>query len=393
MFSLLRYWPFSRMANLTLVSPLAVICIFSAIVLMRGNTYIGSRMLFLGAGGGVVFYSIGRMGFGLSDAISSPRARRLVQGSISATVALATWTCAWLAIFVIPGMQYADPRRYGPSPDEAVPRTVLKQLGAELTLGGRGHIIDVRLHDVSNEALSALHGLRFVSGLNMEGLRVTDRDMAQFSDLHTLDHLNLERTGVTDECLRWLSGFSRLRTLNLSDTRITDIGLTQVTPLRNLTGLWLSGTKVSDSGMSQLGKLHELQWLHLDRTAIDDKGLRELKQLHELTELYLEQTGIRDDALVTVGSFMTLRQLDLSNTAVTDAGVVNLASLKALWNLNLTGTQITDAGLLRLDGLKGLRVLSVHATRVTASGVDAFLKSVRECRVFFGPEKYPAAGR
>ncbi len=212
-----RYRVFYRATITHVALPLAIIAIVYMIGLRTGHPAAATRVLFLGGGAIAVFSCLGAAGTWSSKAITSPAERWRVQQAIIAAVGVANWAAVLFASVVIPGMSHAEFNRpYQPSPNEVSARTALERLGADVLLDTNGRIMSVELHDVSDDALSVLSGLRFVRSVSVDGSHVTDGAMAQLSDLHMLEYLSLARTDVTDRCLHSLSEFPCLQTLNLS---------------------------------------------------------------------------------------------------------------------------------------------------------------------------------
>ncbi|MGV3539769.1 MAG: c-type cytochrome domain-containing protein [Rufibacter sp.] len=80
--------------------------------------------------------------------------------------------------------------------------------------------------------------------------------------------------------------------LDLSGTQVTDKGMAQISQLKNLTRLNLDNTQVTDAGVAQLGKLSALRNLNLYNTSVTDQSLKALVSCSNLRTVHLWQTKV-----------------------------------------------------------------------------------------------------
>ncbi|AWM37404.1 Serine/threonine-protein kinase PrkC [Gemmata obscuriglobus] len=114
-----------------------------------------------------------------------------------------------------------------------------------LAAGGR-----LRVSGVPNEIVAAgeLPKRKFVvTELALNGLAVSDTELAALKYLTGMSRLDLAGSAITNDGLAHLKGLTGLRRLGLSETRVTDAGLDAIKALP-LTELDLLGTAVTQKG-------------------------------------------------------------------------------------------------------------------------------------------------
>jgi hypothetical protein len=198
--------------------------------------------------------------------------------------------------------------------------------------------------------------------------------------LKSTDSLYLSDAGVTDDDLRNLDNIHTITVLCLERNNLTDEGLIHLRGLNGLTFLDLTGNDITGAGCKHLEAL-PLERLVLDETNVDDGGLQSIGRLEALRDLDLSGTQITDSGLQMICDLKALRHLDLSGTQITDGGLQTIGRLEALRRLNLSGTQMTDKGLLDLRGLKNLELLNVQGTKVSAAGVAGLTNALPNTRI------------
>jgi hypothetical protein len=101
-------------------------------------------------------------------------------------------------------------------------------------------------------ALAVLSRFDRLRDLHLNGVAVTDRELARLEGLTRLRNLDLARTPITDAGLVHLKGLVGLQTLGLAGTNVTDAGLAHLSGLKGLWGLSFAGTAVTDDGLFEL---------------------------------------------------------------------------------------------------------------------------------------------
>lgn len=184
--------------------------------------------------------------------------------------------------------------------------------------------------------------------------------------------LSIDGSKITDEGLAGLKNYPLVAMLNLDSPTITDQGVLRLSEIPTLSFLRLNATRITDKGLSYLTKLPDLAYLELKTTQITDEGLKHLARLPKLQTLYLDDTSITGSGLKHLAALTQLRWLSLSNTRLDDKGLGNLAEFPNFAKvevLYLSNTKITDAGCQAFDRLNDLTVLALDKTAVTDKGL------------------------
>jgi len=239
---------------------------------------------------------------------------------------------------------------------------------APFTVGGLGRLFrslreltDISLGGINStdQHLEALRGLTALRGLWLGDTRVTDKGLANLTELSQLRELSLDRnSAITDAGLAHIAGLTKMETLLLGRTGITDAGLAKLRGMTELGLLTLDRTKITDVGMAHLAGMVKLYSLALDGTRITDAGLKYLRKMDCLRTLHLSATNISDAGLAQLRD-LPIDWLLLDGTAITDAGLVHFADgMHELTELNLVDTEVTKAGVdqLRRDVPRLLRI-------------------------------------
>lgn len=211
------------------------------------------------------------------------------------------------------------------------------------------HTLHVGNSKVSDAGLHWLVPLKNLRRLSLyASRRVSDKGLAELTQLTELRFLNLGRTEVSDAGMPLVATLTKLRTLDLTNADISDAGINQLEPLTNLTCLTLNQTYVTDASMNRLAKLYKLKALNLVDTAISDRGIESLSGLKEIEELVLVRTKLTDEGMSTFADFKRLRSLALSGTKITDAGLQSLIDSRELKYLGVQDTSVTPEGVKKL---------------------------------------------
>jgi hypothetical protein len=159
--------------------------------------------------------------------------------------------------------------------------------------------------------------------------------------------------------------------ITLNGDKVTDDAMGQVARFPKLKTLALKNTAVTAAGLAKLGSLVTLERLDLSGSKkIDDNAIAQIAHLAGMQVLKLNDTAAGDGAMASVARLSGLQTLELANTAVGDAGLAKLTPLVLLDELRLDGTKVTDAGLEHLKQLPALKTVYVAGTAVTLAGAE-----------------------
>jgi len=104
----------------------------------------------------------------------------------------------------------------------------------------------------------------------------------------------------------------------------------------------------------------------------------------ELASLDLSKTQATGKGVASLAGLAKLESLNLWQAkGIDDTAASNLVSLRTLKTLDVSETAIGDPGLEQLRALQGLRRLYLAGSRVTEAGVQAFIRSRPDCKVFW----------
>jgi serine/threonine protein kinase/Leucine-rich repeat (LRR) protein len=179
----------------------------------------------------------------------------------------------------------------------------------------------------------------------------------------------LDGLPVTDADLAALDGAKHVTVVSLRDTRITDAGLIHLQNLTDLAELRLVHTAITGSGFEYLERLQYLTHLLVNLCPITDASLVHLQKLPNLRYLHLAGTRVTDAGLQALRTMTQLRQIDLPGRAITDAGLEPLAALTNMEILSLRSSRVTDDGMHLLRNMQRLSWLDLQGTRVHGHGL------------------------
>lgn len=190
-----------------------------------------------------------------------------------------------------------------------------------------------------------------IASLVLDGLEVTEKDLAALSELHRMNSLSLADDGLED--ISALAGLSGLVSLNLSGNSIED--LSPLAGLGGLRSLYLDDNPIRD--LSPLYSLTRLANLSITGLEIGDEQRRELSEA--LPNCAIHSDTPQEDATdITIGgvSFRSnVQELDLSGMGIEDIRVLSVC--KDLKTLDLSGNGLTDLSpLMNLPALESLNV-------------------------------------
>lgn len=182
-----------------------------------------------------------------------------------------------------------------------------------------------------------------------------------------------------------LDAAPQLEVLNVDGVKLTDAQVAHIGHFWNLTELNLSFTKVSGSNLKSLRGLQRLTKLNLSGCPVDDAGMDHICQMKSLRELNLHGTYVTDSGLCTLANSglglvdLTLDcdiQRNLENAGYPSEVVAELTNEHRKY-------VITDEGLLELIKLRSLESLSISSDNVfvTKSGLQRLRAAMPTCRI------------
>jgi hypothetical protein len=254
--------------------------------------------------------------------------------------------------------------------------------------------------------LALLADIGAIFRLEIGGISLTEKGMAQIGRLEEVDYLTMTHTDITDAALAELKNLESLKGLELrACLKVTDKGLAGIAELPGLSSLWLPDGNFTDAGMAHVGKIASLEQLSLRDSRISDKGVAELRDLNGLVSLDLHETDVTDKGMTHLSVLERLRELNLTGTKVGDAGIEQLAKLPELASLTLDSTQVTnkcaahlaklnltslklgeteldDGAIRELCKLENLRAIRLPH-RVTKAGLVQLHEALPECTITY----------
>ena len=174
------------------------------------------------------------------------------------------------------------------------------------------------------------------SALVLDGVGLTNDDVAAITGLYSLTNLSIANNAVTD--IAPLSVLGGLTSLNLSGNRIAD--LSALSSLSSLRVLYLDGNPVSD--FSPLLSLPELSMISIKGVQIDAEQREALSLALPGCALHTEAPASGSEEISLGGRTFSVNseQLDLSDMGLSDISV--LSECSSLKFLNLSGNAISD---------------------------------------------------
>jgi Leucine Rich repeat len=115
-----------------------------------------------------------------------------------------------------------------------------------------------------------------LKSLSIDGVRLTEADLAAISKMSELRDLDLGQGTLDDFELEPLRGLA-VESLGLPRTRVSDKGLLAISQMRSLRYLDLTRTRVTDEGVLSLADLPNLRLLRLNRSKVTLEGAKRLK--------------------------------------------------------------------------------------------------------------------
>jgi serine/threonine protein kinase/Leucine-rich repeat (LRR) protein len=234
-------------------------------------------------------------------------------------------------------------------------------------------------------------------------IRITDDNLALFSNCPQLKTLHLGLTGITDAGVAHLKTCKSITNIDLAANNLTDVTLQHLRALPQLNYLYITKTKVTKDGIAALAKDYPQCTITWDGGKIDPLSPRNDRdaaiavltaggsvsilggegQVLELAKLpagplVLRAASLRTDgktrdavmpAIVALAGCKDLSSLGLTGPQIQNADLAPFAACKKLTSLNLSGTSITDDGVAHFKECFSLRVVQLQHTKCTEAAL------------------------
>ncbi|MFO0898940.1 MAG: hypothetical protein U0836_16065 [Pirellulales bacterium] len=129
------------------------------------------------------------------------------------------------------------------------------------------------------ESLHLLRRFTAAEYFHLQGVRVNDEHVSEWSNLRKLISLDLNFSHVTNRALPTLAALPKLEVLGLTHTRIDDQGAAILSTSRSLKKLYLEGTKLSDTGLLLLARLPAFEELSVTvGQGVSEQGIERLRR-------------------------------------------------------------------------------------------------------------------
>jgi hypothetical protein len=128
------------------------------------------------------------------------------------------------------------------------------------------------------KCLPLLKNFRCLESLTVHrAINIGDEQIAEISELKSLEELYLCDAKITNASCETISRFGNLRKLTIANAKLADESIPPLARLSGLNTLDLSGTRITDESIPRLGRLTQLKTLDVSGTCITSAGSRELK--------------------------------------------------------------------------------------------------------------------
>lgn len=207
--------------------------------------------------------------------------------------------------------------------------------------------------------LGSVGSLQNLNDFSLNGLHLTEPELAGLSKLPKLARLHLSNTNLSDRGIVLLTQCDKLQYLELDLTDVTDVGMRP----------FLKATKSRLYGISAAG------------VKLTDEGLESLRDCELLLDVNVPGTEVTDRLLKSLSNCSQLSSLWLTNCHITDAGVAAISRLRQMSNLDLGNTQVTDSSVKHLGEFKRLRFLGIQNTKISAKAYEILREKLPQCHI------------
>jgi hypothetical protein len=149
---------------------------------------------------------------------------------------------------------------------------------------------DILYEDI--QKLVEIIGNSHISGLNLMGTDIGDREAELLATINGLEFLSLRTTSITDAGVKALLKSSSIKRLGLSDNRLTDKAFEDIEDNIVLEELFLSYSIIGNKGVKNLSKSTTIRILNLTGNCLDDECARDLSLMQSLEEVNLSHNEI-----------------------------------------------------------------------------------------------------
>lgn len=170
----------------------------------------------------------------------------------------------------------------------------------------------------------------------VEDAAITDRQLAELSQLDSLHILKVQQGVITDDGLKALATLPHLEQLVLRESPITNEGAKTLATFPALKILNLPQSQIDGSGLESLTEIPHLELLRIGTSRpIDADSLRKLKDAKHLRFLHFIGIPLSDDALTPLGEIETLESLYIDGASFSDEALSSLLKKRPGLHLHL----------------------------------------------------------
>jgi hypothetical protein len=174
------------------------------------------------------------------------------------------------------------------------------QLALKQIEDGKSHDLDcrkmTRINDQHLGWLAESSAAAKIRSLNLEGISVSDKGIAQLPFMPNLERFEAAKTAFGDSALLALKDKANLQVLVLDQSRVSNKGIATIAQMKSLRRLSLWKCAITDEGLQQLRDLPQLAELSLDETLVSMKGVSELmKTMPQINRIRLWRTRVKQD--------------------------------------------------------------------------------------------------
>ncbi|MBX3150507.1 protein kinase [Candidatus Obscuribacterales bacterium] len=182
-----------------------------------------------------------------------------------------------------------------------------------------------------------------------------------------LEKLEMPESKIKDEHLHFLGDLKKLKNLDISYSWITDKGVAQISELPNLTSLGLAGCRtLTHESIDSVQKFApHLQRLDLSYTPVGVEGYKKLKNLPSLRDLNVSYSELNDESIKPILA-LNVDSLTLSrNQEITDLTLKHIERMPRLLDLKIDGCpKITNKAIQALQEARpGLKIVNTASKK------------------------------